>query len=139
MQEANGRTIHVTAADMERLRGLVRSVRGEDERDRPYLAVLAAELEQATIMPPEAVPPDVVTMNSRIKLRDGRQKWTMTLVFPEDADPEEGQISVMAPLVLLWCWSRGCRITWRRRPVSISLRVSGGHGPSVNWASRWRG
>lgn len=118
MQEANGRTIHVTAADMERLRGLVRSVRGEDERDRPYLAVLAAELEQATIMPPEAVPPDVVTMNSRIKLRDGRQKWTMTLVFPEDADPEEGQISVMAPLGAAIL---GCRVGQR-----VQFRVPNG-------------
>lgn len=114
MPEVADRIIHVTAADMQRLRALIKEISGEDERDRPYLAVLADELKRATIMPPDAVPPDVVTMNSRIRLRDGRQTWIMTLVFPEDADPEEGQISVMAPLgaAILGC-RVGQRVTFR--------------------------
>lgn len=116
----NNRTIHVTQHDMERLRALIASTNGGrgDDRDRPYLATLARELDQAVVVGPDEVPPDVVTMNSRARLRDGRRTWTMTLVFPEDANPEEGAISVLAPLgaALL-----GCRVG-----QVVKFRVPGG-------------
>jgi regulator of nucleoside diphosphate kinase len=116
----NNRTIHVTQHDMERLRALIASTNGGrgDDRDRPYLATLARELDQAVVVGPDEVPPDVVTMNSRARLRDGRRTWIMTLVFPEDAVPEEGAISVLAPLgaALL-----GCRVG-----QTVSFRVPGG-------------
>ncbi len=116
----NNRTIHVTQHDMERLRALIASTNGGrgDGRDRPYLATLARELDQAVVVGPDEVPPDVVTMNSRARLRDGRRTWIMTLVFPEDANPEEGAISVLAPLgaALL-----GCRVG-----QTVTFRVPGG-------------
>ncbi len=116
----NNRTIHVTQHDMERLRALIASANGGrcDDRDRPYLATLAAELDRAVVVGPDEVPPDMVTMNSRARLRDGRRTWVMTLVFPEDANPEEGAISVLAPLgaALL-----GCRVG-----QAVSFRVPGG-------------
>jgi regulator of nucleoside diphosphate kinase len=116
----NNRTIHVTQHDMERLRALIASTKGGrgDDCDRPYLAMLARELDQAVVVGPDEVPPDVVTMNSRVRLRDGRRTWTMTLVFPEDANPEEGAISVIAPLgaALL-----GCRVG-----QAVKFRVPGG-------------
>ncbi len=119
----NNRTIHVTQHDMERLRALISSASsgrggGGDDRDRPYLATLARELDQAVVVGPDEVPADVVTMNSRARLRDGRRTWTMTLVFPEDANPEDGAISVLAPLgaALL-----GCRVG-----QTVTFRVPGG-------------
>lgn len=72
----NDRTIHVTYQDMERLRALIASSNATvsgDDRDRPYLVTLAAELNRAVVVGPDEVPPDVVTMNSRIRLRDGRR------------------------------------------------------------------
>lgn len=116
----NNRTIHVTQHDMERLRALIASTNGGrgDVRDRPYLATLARELDQAVVVGPDEVPPDVVTMNSRARLRDGRRTWIMTLVFPEDAVPEEGAISVLAPL--------GAAILGCRVGQTVSFRVPGG-------------
>ncbi|KAA0217059.1 MAG: nucleoside diphosphate kinase regulator [Leptolyngbya sp. PLA3] len=117
----NNRTIHVTRQDMERLRDLIASShigRGGDDRDRPYLATLAAELDRAVIVAPDEVTPDVVTMNSRIRLRDGRRTWIMSLVYPENADPEEGSISVLAPL--------GAAILGCRVGQSVAFRVPGG-------------
>lgn len=117
----NDRTIQVTADDAERLRQLIRSARGGDERDRPYLAALQAELDRATVTSPDQLSPDIVTMNSRVRLRDargGRRAWIMTLVFPEDADPEEGRISVLAPLGAAIL---GCRVGQR-----VEFRVPGG-------------
>jgi regulator of nucleoside diphosphate kinase len=111
------RAIHVTQNDMERLRALIASSNGGargDDRDRPYLATLAAELDRAVVIGADEVPPDVVTMNSRVRLRDGRRTWIMSLVFPENANPEEGSISVLAPLgaALLGC-RVGQRVTFR--------------------------
>jgi regulator of nucleoside diphosphate kinase len=116
----NNRTIHVTQHDMERLRALIASTNGGrgDDRDRPYLATLTAELDQAVVVGPDEVPPDVVTMNSRVRLRDGRRTWVMTLVFPEDANPEEGSISVLAPL--------GAALLGFRVGQTVTFRVPGG-------------
>lgn len=118
----NDRTIHVTHHDMERLRALIsssnRSADDHDLRDRPYLAALEAELDRAVVVDAEDIPSDVVTMNSRSRLRDGRRTWVMSLVFPENADPEDGRISVLAPLgaALL-----GCRVGQH-----VRFRVPGG-------------
>lgn len=120
----NTRTIHVTEHDMERLRELIKNVQNGDDRDRPYLSALEAELDHATVVTLDDVAPDVVTMNSRVRLRDGRSSWIMTLVFPESADPEEGRISVLAPLgaALL-----GCRVGQK-----VEFRVPGGEARSCD-------
>ncbi len=62
-------------------------------------AGLDAELARADVVPPRAVPHDVVTMNTRVRfeLDDGRS-YVRTLVYPWDADPERGCISVLSPL-----------------------------------------
>lgn len=112
------RDIHVTATDAARLRDLIRVGGDTDNRDRPYLAALAAELARAKVTPGDDVAPDVVTMNSRVQLRDGRRTWIMTLVFPESADPEQGRISVLAPLGAAIL---GCRVGQR-----VEFRVPGG-------------
>ena len=115
------RTIHVTQQDMERLRSLIDCLRGDGshhDRDRPYLTTLAAELSRAVVVGLDDTPPDVVTMNSRVQLRDGRRTWKMTLVFPEGADPAEGCISVLAPLGAAIL---GCRVGQR-----VRFRVPGG-------------
>ena len=52
------------------------------------------------IVDPEEVPNDVITMNSRADLLDleSGETLTFTLVFPADANVEEGRISVLAPI-----------------------------------------
>lgn len=119
----SNRTIHVTQHDMRRLRALVvpasgGRAAGSDDRDRPYLAVLASELDVAVVVAPDEVPPDVVTMNSRVRLKDGSRTWIMSLVYPEDANPEDGAISVLAPLGAAML---GCRVG-----QTVTFRVPGG-------------
>lgn len=116
-----GRTIHVTRHDMDRLRTVIASSNGVsrgDDRDRPYLVTLAAELDRAVVIGIEEMPPDVVTMNSRVRLREGRRTWVMSLVYPDHADPEKGCVSVLAPLGAA---VPGCRVGQR-----VTFRVSGG-------------
>jgi regulator of nucleoside diphosphate kinase len=63
-------------------------------------AHLAPELDRADIVPFRTVPPDVVTMNSRVAFEDetAGEFRIVTIVYPQEADPSEGKVSVMAPV-----------------------------------------
>lgn len=61
---------------------------------RPSLRRLLA---RATVVASDSVPPDVVTMNSQVLVRDpgtGHRR-VMSVVYPEDADAGAGRISVL--------------------------------------------
>jgi len=63
-------------------------------------STLAPELDRADIVPFQTVPPNVVTMNSRVVFKDETtgEFRTVTIVYPQDADPSDGRVSVMAPV-----------------------------------------
>ena len=89
----------ITEFDFDRLRHLA-----ESPRYRTTHAVLVAglreELDRGQVVAPAGVPKGVVTMRSRVRVRDlkSRETETYTLVFPEEADIETGKLSVLAPL-----------------------------------------
>lgn len=94
------RTIFVTQEDMRRLTDLVESAERISSRDLHHLRMLKKELERAEVVPSAELPADVVTMNSRVRVRDldsGRES-IYALVFPRDADVAQGRISVLAPI-----------------------------------------
>src|SRR6478672_8717134 len=92
--------IVITEPDMERLRYLLDPVRRPLSRDQEHLAVLEQELDRAQMLSPGETPPEVVTMNSRVRLNNltTGAEMTYTLVFPKDADLTAGRISVLAPI-----------------------------------------
>ena len=61
---------------------------------------LRAELEQAIIVPADAIPAEVVTMYSHVRYRDEHTGTTreIQIVLPEDADLHQGKVSVLAPV-----------------------------------------
>ena len=71
-----------------------------DYRGSEYLKNLENELERAEVVPPEQIPPDVITMNSKVRLidTDTGEETVYTLVFPENADLSQNKISVLAPV-----------------------------------------
>jgi regulator of nucleoside diphosphate kinase len=66
-------------------------------RDRDHLA---EELDKADIVESSRVPPNIVTMNSRVRFEDEATGTTreVTIVLPADADPVKGRVSVLAPV-----------------------------------------
>jgi regulator of nucleoside diphosphate kinase len=101
--------IMVTSTDMERLRTLIDSTSGERAE------ALDSELTRAQVVEPSEVPPDVVTMNSRVVYRDEESHETreVTLSYPQDASLESGRISVLAPVgAALLGLSVGQEIEW---------------------------
>jgi len=61
---------------------------------------LDIELDRAKIISDNEVPPDLVTMNSKIKFLNvqDNKEMVITLVYPSDANFSEGKISVLASL-----------------------------------------
>jgi len=96
----SGKPIHITAFDLDRLRKLIWEAQSTEYRKSEYLDKLKMELNRATIVKPQEIPPTVVTMNSTVELvdLDTNEEETYTLVFPEDADISKGKLSILAPI-----------------------------------------
>jgi len=109
------RQIYITEHDLKRLQELVADLRRMDYH-RHDLADLQAEMERAMVVEPEQIPADVITMNSRVRLRDrdSGEEMELTLVFPKDADIDQGRISVQAPVgTALLGYRVGDAIEWK--------------------------
>ena len=94
------RSIHITEFDLMQLRSLIIEARYSNYRGTPYLDNLVKELDRATVVSSKEVPPDVITMNSQVRLRDldTDEEMIYTLVFPEDGNISQGKVSVLAPI-----------------------------------------
>ncbi|HEU5069917.1 MAG TPA: nucleoside diphosphate kinase regulator [Verrucomicrobiae bacterium] len=118
----NPRVIYITEADMRRLKPLIESMK----TSRDDLRGLQSELLQARVVAPKEVPPDVVTMNSKARLRDleSGEDVTYTLVFPDQANIEQGRISVVAPVGTAMLGHRvGDEFEWEVPAGPVRLRV----------------
>src|SRR4030042_443882 len=81
-----GQTAQVTDFDSTRLRAMLADIKPSGSVRDNYLHRLRELLNTADTVPPHDVPANVVTMNSRIRLRDKHDtQMTVSLAFPEDA------------------------------------------------------
>ena len=115
-------TIYITELDYNRLSGLIDRTRERNGTDREYLNKLEAELDRAEIVEPKDIPADVITMRSKVRLKDlvSGESNTYSLVFPTEADFAEGKISVLAPIgTAILGYRQGDTIEW---PVPSGLR-----------------
>jgi regulator of nucleoside diphosphate kinase len=89
--------ILITDTDRDALREMARSLRTVGDPYRSFLRDLEVELAQATVVPADEVGPDVVTMGSRVRVRDldTENVETFTLVYPEEADVFGSKLSVL--------------------------------------------
>jgi regulator of nucleoside diphosphate kinase len=108
--------IVITETDFERLQWLIDSWQQSSQRDAERLDDLENELRRAMVVKSGKVPPDVVTMNSRVRIKDlnrGRE-LTYQIVFPEHADLDENRISVLAPIgTALLGYRAGTTVEWQ--------------------------
>jgi regulator of nucleoside diphosphate kinase len=120
------RDIYITNYDLSRLKELLQVGLSFAERDRELLESLQDELDRAHIVEPTAVPPDVVTMNSRVRLRDleSNEEKVYTLVFPSQADMSQQKISVLAPIgTAILGYRMGNTVEWRVPAGVKKLRI----------------
>lgn len=110
--------IFITRTDLQRLQILLDSNSVEATgNDRAHLKELKSRLGRATVVDSRDMLPDVVTMNSTLKLfdLDHNEADTFTLVYPEEASAAEGKLSVLSPL--------GAEIFGRRVGESLTLHI----------------
>ena len=115
-------TIYITEPDYHRLSALIEKTRETNGTDREYLNKLETELDRAEIVEPKRVPADVITMRTKVRLKDlvSGETNTYSLVFPTEADFTEGKISVLAPIgTAILGYRSGDTIEW---PVPSGLR-----------------
>ena len=89
----------LTQIDHARLTRLMARAKA-DPRILPFLEGLDELLAYSELVEPARVPPDVVTMYSRILLSDpaGGAPGKFTVCYPEDAEPAQGFVSVLSPV-----------------------------------------
>lgn len=112
--------ITVSSLDLERLERLLDSLKGDAATQAEGLRT---ELDRADVVEPEAMPPTVVTMNSRVRfsIEGSDEQFSQTLVYPKDADGSGDKISVLAPIgSALLGLSVGDTIDWPRPAGGVS-------------------
>lgn len=91
--------IVISQTDAVRLRALL-AARAASARDHEHLQELETELERARIATADEVPPNVITIHSRVRVLDlvSGEHRELTLVLPMESDAAAGRISVLAPM-----------------------------------------
>jgi regulator of nucleoside diphosphate kinase len=121
------RRITLTELDMARLRRVIEQY--GCGRNAAACERLEAELDSAEVVSSADVSHDVVTMNSRARFVDEHTgtEGEATLVYPFEANVDEGRISVLAPIgAALLGLSIGEAIDWPMPDRSTRrLRVTG--------------
>lgn len=94
------RQIFITEKDRERLQKLINEAKEFHSGSEIYLKNLEQELSRAKLIASEKIPHNVVTMNSKVLLKDldTGENMVYTLVYPPEANLMENKISVLAPV-----------------------------------------
>lgn len=118
--------IYITQYDFARLEACIGDMRRSPHLDDEYVDLLESCLQAAVVMPSDEIPPDVVTMNSRVQLRGAgsRRLGSYTLSFPEAADPSQNRVSVFAPMGIALLGRRvGDEVEWSVGPRSVRAHL----------------
>jgi regulator of nucleoside diphosphate kinase len=85
-----------------------------------------SELDRAHIIEPSEIPEDVVTMNSKILIRDlnHNRTYRVQLVYPEDADPKMNRVSIFSPLAAAILGKKiGDFVVWNSKNGTIKIKI----------------
>ncbi len=91
---------YVTEHDLKHLQALIDEAAWNGQCQRGELERLADALSRRKRLPADEVPPDVITLNSRVQLfeLDTGDTLTCSLVLPREADIVQYKISVLSPV-----------------------------------------
>ncbi len=110
------KVIYITDSDKKRLKQLIRDARVFGSEHEIYLEKLEGELNRGKVVKSKGIPKDVITMNSKVRLKDlaTREEMIYSLVFPDSADPDQNKISILAPIgTALLGYKVGDVIEWK--------------------------
>lgn len=97
---AKRKAIVIRRYDLDRLQRLLEVLEESEAQEMKHLDALEGELQRAKVIDDHQMPPDVVTMNSTVRVRnlDSGEEDIYCLTFPGDADLSSRRISILAPV-----------------------------------------
>jgi regulator of nucleoside diphosphate kinase len=106
---------------------LYKMVQEQHHTSRPYeVDALGKELKRARIMPSREIPPDVITMNSIVQIKEiqSADDIRFRIVYPHDANLSKKMVSVLAPVgtAIIGC-QVGDEIAWKVLDETHSYKV----------------
>jgi regulator of nucleoside diphosphate kinase len=90
--------IYITNPDKVRLKAIIETELKNNHTLDKAMKKLDEEIDSATVVDSCQIPRDVITMNSRALLHLSGEDIDATLVYPDDADWNEGRLSVLSPI-----------------------------------------
>ncbi|MBL7926509.1 MAG: nucleoside diphosphate kinase regulator [Bacteroidia bacterium] len=90
----------VNRLDYARIKKCIKDAKQFKSITATEAAKLVNELDSAKIVEPKAIPADVVTMNSIVKLSflNTNKKIQFQIVYPDKAEIKENKISIFSPI-----------------------------------------
>jgi len=120
------RQIFITEKDKQRLQKFINEAKEFGEGNQESLKELEQELNRAQVVPSLKIPHDIITMNSKVLLKDldSGEEMIYTLVYPADADLMENKISVLAPVgTAILGFRKGDIVDWKVPGGLVRLKV----------------
>lgn len=115
--------IHMSRVDRNRLRKLIAAARKRDGADERALNSLALEIERAKVLAPRELSSDVITMNSRARLRLDDEPMEVTLVYPRKADGSR-KLSVFSEVgIAVLGYREGDLVHWPGSGGDIRIQI----------------
>lgn len=115
--------ICMTRLDQDRLRALIDAYANETA-ECDMLTALGRELDRAAVIEPARLPPDVVSMNSRVRLSVDGAASEILLVYPADDGRSTEELSILSPVgvAIIGC-SEGDDIRWEFPAGPAAIRI----------------
>jgi len=120
--------LFLTQSDHQRLTALLQAARRDKLEDPIHLNNLAQELDAATIVSPEEVPEDLVTLHTRMKLEfpDSYRTISCQIVLPTELNLSAARVSVLSPLGTALIGRRvGDDVEYAVRGLPRSVHIAG--------------
>ena len=118
--------IIINSLDNSRIRERIVQLRRSGAPVPAEVSALLKELEKAELMEPQAIPPGVVTMHSKVLLRylDSDRTMELELVYPEEADVKQKKISIFSPIATaLIGFKEGDQVEWQIPSGMAKLKI----------------
>ena len=111
----------ITVNDYQRLKGFV-GLAAFKTKMPVATNKLVERLDSAKLLPQNQIAKNVITMNSRVKLKDLKTNRAaeITITYPHDAEPRERRVSVFSEI--------GLALLGRKENDVVSWRVPNGVG-----------
>lgn len=118
--------ITLNSLDCSRIQRCIKDAMRVNSISSREAASLVKELNSATIVDPEQIPSNIVTMNSivNISFLNTSKQVRFQIVYPEDANVKENKISIFSPIATaLIGYKVGDEIEWIVPAGVTSIRI----------------